>query len=307
MGAVANTESHSFYPLPSESNRSTASSQSNTVLCNTTVSLWKEGIDVSFLPWVPTPNQQPRRHIALPPYQFSRKQMWVHYVYHAVQFKRKAEEAEDTFRDTQSKLQAMETGLMGNGVAPRTPLQAAAADMLVTRRSVDDRDIFAVKVMCPRFHEIVAAHAVRGRDLCPASMYMECTAMALKLCENLAADVPFPAAGMTLEFQDLQSVLSLLPSYLPRPSQAPSWMRPTRASRTVSCRSAGSPSTPASCVCLATPASQLGSSGLSPCLALADCRDQGRHGLCWAGSSSPTKTQRPSKAMYSFWTTRAAL
>ncbi|KAF2654186.1 ketoacyl-synt-domain-containing protein [Lophiostoma macrostomum CBS 122681] len=69
-----------------------------------------------------------------------------------------------------------------------------------------DERRFRVAVEGERFRTIVAGHAVRGRPLCPASMYLECVTMALQL---LVGEDDLHRTSLEFETLDIQAPLGL--------------------------------------------------------------------------------------------------
>ncbi|KAK0647379.1 Methylphloroacetophenone synthase [Lasiodiplodia hormozganensis] len=146
------------------------------VLPEVTNALWREGLDVSFWPWLGGPAESGLRHVWLPPYEFARSSAWVKNIDRAIEAQAKAIEAGPHLVVTE--------------VAQPKP-------QLVSQPQPGSMD-FTVNVGSARFREIVSGHAVRGRPLCPASMYMECAVMALQ--QHLSSRFDPESA---LSFEDL--------------------------------------------------------------------------------------------------------
>ncbi|KAA8615013.1 polyketide synthase [Pyrenophora tritici-repentis] len=124
------------------------------VLPDVTTSLWREGLDVSFWPSLGGPAESGLSHVYLPPYEFVRTSAWVVNV--------------DRALEARANTDAKAT------VQPDPP-----RSLLVTQQQPGSLT-FTVNIDTKRFGDIVSGHAVRGRPLCPASMYMECAVMALQ-------------------------------------------------------------------------------------------------------------------------------
>ncbi|KAK2001018.1 hypothetical protein LX36DRAFT_737448, partial [Colletotrichum falcatum] len=65
-----------------------------------------------------------------------------------------------------------------------------------------DATRYDVATRCQRFQKIVDSHLVRGRALCPASLYLECVAMAVKLAQGPETDI-WPPKGTEIVFVDV--------------------------------------------------------------------------------------------------------
>ena len=127
-----------------------------TSLCKSTTNLWREGVSVSF--WnFHHPGESGLKQIWLPPYQFQSQQHWLPYTDHA--------------------LEAMKNGPITG--TPELDQPSAKPSKLVTSQT--ETGLFSIHVVTQRFTTIVSGHAVMGRPLCPAAMYMECAVMALQL------------------------------------------------------------------------------------------------------------------------------
>ncbi|WQF77164.1 Putative Acyl transferase domain superfamily, peptidase S9, prolyl oligopeptidase, catalytic [Colletotrichum destructivum] len=227
--AVANAERHSFHPMRIHD----ADADIDVALSNAFVSLWRAGVEATFWPWLRTddagsghdPNSP--RLVALPRYQFSRTPFWTPAKDNSTDLKAKTEEDAERIRMLEDKLQTLlsnvkQTSSVGGPETPR----------LVTPHS-REKFRYTVDTRCQRFRKIVSSHSVRGRHLCPASLYLECVTMALKIERGGGSDASvFLAKGMDLVFADLffdkmlgssldrKEVCILLQ---PRPGQHSSW------------------------------------------------------------------------------------
>ncbi|KAL1635043.1 Type I Iterative PKS [Diplodia intermedia] len=169
--AVARPDDHVFVGM-----RFAGAKVPESVLPDVTNALWREGLDVSFWPWLGGPVEAgvDVAPVWLPPYEFARESAWVKNVDRAVEALEMAQKASED-------------------VVPAAAPAVERPPLLVTPRGQMD---FTVNVCSTRFREIVSGHAVRSRPLCPASMYMECAVMALQ--QHLG-----PRFAGALSFEDL--------------------------------------------------------------------------------------------------------
>lgn len=191
--AVSDSKSngHTFCNMSTYSHEGGTGAASNfisPVICK----LWQHGVDVSH--WGFLPSESLRRHVWLPPYQFDDTAGWLDNIDRAAEFQQLLSERP---ADSSTK------GTDAESCALRRP-------KMVTRLGDDERrgksssqSRFIVSVECERFSSIVSGHAVRGRTLCPASLYLECVAMALDI---LAPDSP-TRLGLEFENLDIQAPL----------------------------------------------------------------------------------------------------
>lgn len=167
--SAPNSSSHTFQPL---NFRKSAAKES--VLSNAVLSLWMEGLDVSFWPFL-TPQESGLSQISLPPYVFRGTSAWVENI-------DRATEAREMLKDSQGEGPVVE--------------QARPAKLVTGPEKNGNTMLFGINTRSVRFKSIVSGHAVRNRPLCPASMYMECAAMAL---QNLGIDL----SQSQISFEDL--------------------------------------------------------------------------------------------------------
>ncbi|ESZ91464.1 BcPKS16, polyketide synthase [Sclerotinia borealis F-4128] len=128
------------------------------VLSTVTTNLWREGISASFWNFL-SPQEAGYKQIWLPPYQFQRTPHWLANVDRVI-------EAQEKFPPTV--------------VTPLEQVEVLAPKQLVTLQDGSLKD-FKIHIDTERFAKIVSGHAVRKQPLCPASMYMECAAMAIQI------------------------------------------------------------------------------------------------------------------------------
>ncbi|KAF7898017.1 uncharacterized protein EAF01_008983 [Botrytis porri] len=129
------------------------------VLSTIATNLWREGIPVSFWAFLSPPQEAVYKQIWLPPYQFQRTPHWLENIDRVI-------EAQNTTSSTV--------------VGPVEGPQVKAPKQLVMSKD-GSRKNYKIHIDTERFTRIVSGHAVRRQPLCPASMYMECAAMALQI------------------------------------------------------------------------------------------------------------------------------
>ncbi|VUC29968.1 unnamed protein product [Clonostachys rosea] len=160
---------HFFQAVSSEKGRDARNS-----VGSATANLWVNGADTSFLPFS-NPEESGMKHIWLPPYTFNRTRAWLENVDRATEIQRAVQSKPDS-------------------VAPLPPPTELVS--LATRNAKSAE--FQIHVATKRFGSIVAGHAVRRRPLCPASLYMECAAMAAHILTGAQS-----LKSQTLYYDDL--------------------------------------------------------------------------------------------------------
>ncbi|KAK8137267.1 6-methylsalicylic acid synthase [Apiospora sp. TS-2023a] len=127
--------------------------------------LWREGITATSWRFL-TPVDSHLRHVWLPPYSFDRPKHWLDHIDHAAEEHKKAQ-------------------CLSNGVLDDPQSYSKLPPRLVSYSGVNDGDpdshIFRLNTNTQRYVKIVQGHSVRGKPLCPASVYMEAAVMALDL------------------------------------------------------------------------------------------------------------------------------
>jgi len=168
--ATARSDIHSFYGI-----KTAGVNQPTEVLSQLIIDFWKEGIDIT--PWsFLAPSDAGVEPIWLPPYQFQKTKAWL----------------ENIDRATELQHELANLSSQKPEIAPaHVPVR-----LLSYAGSTGRTEKFEINSSASRFREIVNGHAVRGRPLCPASMYMECAAMSVQL---LGADL----GSGSLVFEDL--------------------------------------------------------------------------------------------------------
>lgn len=155
--AVTKTDAHCFVPVDSGS-----AEDSTPGFLAATIKLWSEGIDTTYVPFLDNA-QRAIHQVWLPPYKFQKTKHWLPNIDRAVEALHRDSSAISTTNGHKSIF---------------------ASPMLVVPRDAESsssRKVFEVNTATKRFQAIVRGHAVRGRALCPASMYMEFAIMALDL------------------------------------------------------------------------------------------------------------------------------
>ncbi|KXH57050.1 polyketide synthase [Colletotrichum nymphaeae SA-01] len=173
--AVKDAGTHAFFPINFKTARIP-----ETVIRDTTISLWRAGVDTTYWPWI---GATAFEAIKLPVYRFTRKSFWTKWVDHPVELQKRLDESLE-----RQQLPA--------------PITAASSSFKLISPSTPGSNRFIVNVNAGRFQQLVRGHAVCDQPMCPASMYMECVGMAVQIQEsNRKRD--FPGAGITLHFANL--------------------------------------------------------------------------------------------------------
>ena len=153
------------------------------VISETTAALWREGIPTSFWGFL-SPQKAGFKQVWLPPYQFQRTSYWLKNV--------------DRVIEAQASLSAIKT---------EESRREEFTSLVTYRDNAEYSNAyrqFTIHMTTKRYIQIVSAHAVRGKPLCPASMYMECAVMAAKIMGHDLREKP-------IDFHDLsfQGVLGV--------------------------------------------------------------------------------------------------
>jgi acyl transferase domain-containing protein len=158
--------------------------ESESLVSQTVCKLWECALPVTYWSFLSSTGCLPNP-IWLPPYAFDHTTAWLENVDRATELQ------------NQHQQPAEDHNL--------TPVRRAK---LVTQLPVTNADEkrFRVAVEGERFQTIVAGHAVRSKPLCPASMYLECVAMALQLLE---AEDEVQRTSLEFEALDIHAPLGL--------------------------------------------------------------------------------------------------
>ncbi|KAI1840571.1 hypothetical protein JX266_013235 [Neoarthrinium moseri] len=178
--ATLQPDAHTFLPFKTKGSLEPPVNIVSRVLTR----LWRSGIFPSH--WSLLRECKP---VWLPPYQFEATQHWLPNVDRAIEIQKQA--------------------LATAKASSHEPLSARSLPpppQLVTRRNGSSAASggaeFSINTRCQRFRTVVSGHAVRSRALCPASMYMECVAMALQLHLD-GSDSDLFRKGASLVFESL--------------------------------------------------------------------------------------------------------
>jgi acyl transferase domain-containing protein/SAM-dependent methyltransferase len=178
--ATTRSEIHSFYSI-----KTAGVNQPTEILSQCTIDLWKGGIDITPWPFL-SPSDAGVEQIWLPPYQFQKTKAWLENIDRAAELQ----------RDLASLASRM----------PKVAPLHVPVRLLHHTGSTGGTENFVINSLASRFREVVRGHAVRGRPLCPASMYMECAAMSAQL---LGAD--FGSRSLVFEDLSFESPLGVNP------------------------------------------------------------------------------------------------
>lgn len=152
------------------------------LIAHTVARLWKRNETVTDWRHLSAANQA--NAVWLPPYAFDRTSAWLEHI----------------DRGTEAQRDAA-THLPASNVSP-SPREAQQL-VLPLIESEEDRlrhvRRFRISVEGERFQTIVAGHAVRGRPLCPASVYLECATIALEHALGASA-----LRSLHLAYEDLE-------------------------------------------------------------------------------------------------------
>ncbi|OLN87389.1 Iterative polyketide synthase CazM 9 [Colletotrichum chlorophyti] len=172
--AVSDAGAHSFFPINLKAAR-----KPEMVICDTTIGLWRAGIDTTYWPWVGVTGLEA---VGLPVYQFTRKSFWTQWVDHPVELQKRLEEAQKHHVPA--------------------PVSTATSSFKLISPCPLYPNRFTVNVNSSRFQQLVRGHAVCNQPMCPASMYMECVGMAVQIHESNEKRA-FPGPGAALQFSSL--------------------------------------------------------------------------------------------------------
>ncbi|MCJ1359582.1 MAG: hypothetical protein MMC33_009584 [Icmadophila ericetorum] len=151
--ALAFQNNHSYQAM------SVKDAAPTSLLANVIMNLWREGISTSYWNFILS-KKSGYRQIWLPPYQFQAIRHWLPNVDRAIEAQQKAPIAMPKAEEK----------------CPEEPLR-----LVSLKNDGESSKDFTIHVATHRFKSIVSGHAVRQRPLCPASMYMECAAMAVQM------------------------------------------------------------------------------------------------------------------------------
>ena len=154
--AVAAPEKHHFQDI-----RVSTGPDPCAVLSSVTAKIWEEGVPSSYWGFHQAPEANNFGQVWLPPYQFERNQHWMPYTDHALEIN-----------------ESMPVG----GKAESTVETTYKPPRLVEHRmKPTEKGEYTMNTGARRYVDIVSGHAVVGKPLCPAAMYMERAVMAAQL------------------------------------------------------------------------------------------------------------------------------
>ena len=168
--AVANPEKHHFQDLKISNGTSPTAA-----LSAITSKIWQEGAPCSYWGFYPL-RETNIKQTWLPPYQFDRNDHWLPNIDHA--------------------LQLQENQPVGVQPGPAAEVTRKAPNLVETRAKPLEEGEYTMNTEAQRYIDIVSGHAVVGRPLCPAAMYMECAVMAAQKSIN-------KTEGQSLWFENL--------------------------------------------------------------------------------------------------------
>ncbi|KAL8941134.1 MAG: hypothetical protein Q9216_002433 [Gyalolechia sp. 2 TL-2023] len=167
--AVVSPKRHQFYAMKISDGKTPMQA-----ISEVTASLWNLGVPVSY--WnFHGPREHRPQQVWLPPYHFQETRHWLPYV------DRTIEAMEGRILSDESQNQSKKG-------------EEDKSFQLVekSKRSTNDHEItFKINASHPRFHEIVTGHAVLGRPLCPAGMYLECVILAAQQAAGTESSLGF--------------------------------------------------------------------------------------------------------------------
>lgn len=183
--AVVSPERHAYHPMKINDGEDPMQA-----ISEATADLWRLGASVSY--WnFRGPREQRPQQVWLPPYHFQETRHWLPYI--------------------DRTIEAMEGRVLPNGIQDQLKKDTGIEDLKLIEKlkspsGDDDNIVFNINAKHPRFHEIVTGHAVLGRPLCPAGMYMECVILAV---QQIAGN----PTGLNISFKDctFQSPLGSCP------------------------------------------------------------------------------------------------
>lgn len=195
---VNESDAHSFHGFKTKGAR-----LPDMALCDLTMGLWRQGVDCTYWPWIRSTDagMSPRNimePLDLPKYQFSRKAFWTGLTDHASELQTQLNVAVEQLPYADETSSRLDPSVMDTSTSRLPP-------RLITHEcSTSNR--FVINVNSSRFCEIVSSHAVCGHPVCPASMYMECIALAVQVSQaEQSAQAPrhhhcLAGPGTALEF-----------------------------------------------------------------------------------------------------------
>ena len=165
--ATSDSADHHFQVLTLRSGQDSTSQ-----LSDITVQLWRQGFSPTHWSFH-SPQENDIRPMWLPPYQFERTKHWLPYI--------------DRTMETLENQRSPNIRDFGSQQAS-TPVTLVAPS--------DSKGRYKINMTCQYYQALVSGHSVLRHPLCPASMYMECAAIAAQISHG-------STQGKTLWFKDL--------------------------------------------------------------------------------------------------------
>ncbi|KAL8957617.1 MAG: hypothetical protein Q9193_005156, partial [Seirophora villosa] len=154
--AVASPQNHVFQPVKLGNHEDPMQN-----ICDVTEKLWREGVSVSHWNFT-SPAELGLQQVWLPPYHFQETQHWLPFIDHTMAYL----EGREMPKVTDRRLEEDRDLWLVKQITPSN------AD--------PDSSVFKINPSHPRFKAIVTGHAVLGRPLCPAGMYLELAILAAR-------------------------------------------------------------------------------------------------------------------------------
>ncbi|RDL40047.1 Uncharacterized protein BP5553_00026 [Venustampulla echinocandica] len=178
--ATSQSNGHLFYAM-STKDEGIATNLISRIICG----LWQSSLHVthwSFLQTECVPKQ-----VWLPPYQFDPTAAWLDNIDRVAELQRQLKERPEMATREESPLN-----------------RPYMVTLLPNTTNSGQKKHFKISVGGERFRSIVSGHAVRHRPLCPASVYLECAAMALDIVEG-----GLQKSNLDFEGLDIQAPLGI--------------------------------------------------------------------------------------------------
>lgn len=174
--AVLQPEGHTFHTTSTKGAASPEDAVSDTV-CG----MWRSSLDVAHWPFLNVSCEL--RSVWLPPYQFDSTPAWLDNIDRATECQRRLASA--------ASPTATAAGAVSN-ISGKLKLIVRIPE----ERGSGNSKRFRIAIEGGRFGALLTGHKIRGSPLCPASLYLECVAMAL---DSIDVDVH----GSCLDFKGL--------------------------------------------------------------------------------------------------------
>ncbi|KAI4189026.1 MAG: hypothetical protein LQ348_003849 [Seirophora lacunosa] len=155
--AVSSPQNHVFQPMKLGNNEDPMQD-----ICHVTEKLWREGVSVSYWNFT-SPAELGLQQVWLSPYHFQETQHWLPFIDH-----------------TMAYLEGREMPKVTD-CRPEEDRNLWLVKQITPSRADPGSNIFEINPSHPRFRAIVTGHAVLGRPLCPAGMYLEFAILAARL------------------------------------------------------------------------------------------------------------------------------